>query len=296
MMRILLGLLILICGCQKTDQTSSSQTEAGSKDSTSIQSENPEIASSDDTGMTLVWRDEFNGDRLDSSKWKFETGATGWGNNELQNYTAGDNVELKDGILRIMTRQTGEHGRTGAYTSTRLNSVESFQYGRMEIRAKIPDDKGKGLWPAIWMLGHDLPQSGWPNCGEIDIMEYVSYSPGKVHFAIHSKVNNHVDGTAKSSGALELDSIEEEFHVYGINWTEDKIEFFVDDPTNIKFTFEKPDPANKDNWPFDKPFYFLLNTAVGGSWGGQQGIEASAFPATFEIDYVRVYQQVKDSE
>jgi beta-glucanase (GH16 family) len=140
------------------------------------------------------------------------------------------------------------------------------------------------------MLGSNIPEVGWPACGEIDIMEYVSYDPGIVHFSIHSTANNHKDGTQVTSGPVSLESIEEEFHTYGLLWTRDYLKFYIDDPQNIKLTFVRPAISNEANWPFSRPFYFLMNIAVGGDWGGLQGVDDTIFPAVMEVDFVRVYQ------
>lgn len=241
----------------------------------------------------LLWSDEFEGDRLDYDKWFPETGASGWGNNELQNYTAIQNTEVSDGTLKIIAKKIfeGERQERGDYTSARLTSLDSFTYGRMEIRAKMPDLKGNGLWPAIWMLGDAIRDGGgWPSSGEIDIMEYVSYAPNQFYATIHSTANNHQDGTQLGSGAVSLPTIEEEFNTFGIIWEEEFIKFYVNDPNNTIFRVNKPAEANNDNWPFDKPHFFLLNMAVGGDWGGAQGLNDANFPATMEIDYVRVYE------
>lgn len=238
----------------------------------------------------LVWSDEFEGESVDTTKWKFETGAHGWGNNEWQNYTAGENSTVSDGTLKITARKVGAGQKAGDYTSSRMNSRETFTYGRMEVRAKVPDLKGNGVWPAVWMLGANIGEIGWPDCGEIDIMEYVSFAPDEIHFSIHSKANNHVEGTQVTSGALPLETVEEEFHNYGILWSEDYIKFYLDDIDNVKLTFNKPKNPTQANWPFDKPFYFLLNVAVGGNWGGQKGVDDAIFPSTMEVDYVRVYK------
>ena len=240
----------------------------------------------------MVWADEFEGDKIDSAKWKHETGNWGWGNKELQNYTAGDNTQVTDGLLKITAKKTGEGQKVGNYTSSRLNSIESFTYGRMEIRAKMPEYKGKGVWPAIWMLGKNISSAGWPACGELDILEYVSYSKGKMHSAIHCKARNHKDKTQVETGPLDLETIESEFHIYGLEWSEDKIVFYTDQPDNVKLTYDRPKDFDAENWPFDKPHYFLLNVAVGGSWGGQQGVEDKTWPSTMEVDFVRVYQQI----
>jgi beta-glucanase (GH16 family) len=239
----------------------------------------------------LVWSDEFDGEEIDGAKWVHETGASGWGNNELQEYTDGNNTSLSDGILSITAEKTGSGQNLGDYTSSRINSTESFTYGRFEVRAKMPDYKGPGLWPAIWMLGSSIQEgTSWPLCGEIDIMEYVSWNPDNVSSAIHTESNNHTIGNAVTSGHVSLPSAEEEFHVYGLIWTYTYLKFYIDDPGNIILTYNKPGNYNQENWPFDSPFYFLLNMAVGGTFGGVEGVDDDIFPAIMEIDYVRVYQ------
>ena len=238
----------------------------------------------------LVWSDEFDGTTISTTNWSFETGNHGWGNNELQNYQAQGNTRVSGGILKIIAKKNNNSAVNGAYTSARLNSKRSFKYGRMEIRAKMPEHKGNGTWPALWMLGDNIHTVGWPLCGEIDMMEYVSYKPNTTHFSIHSKANNHSDGTEITSGEVELESIEEEFHNFGLLWSEKYIKFYVDDIDNIQFTFRRPIAPNNNNWPFSNDFYFLMNIAVGGNWGGYQGVDATIFPAIMEVDYIRVYQ------
>lgn len=239
---------------------------------------------------TLVWSDEFDGDTLSSDNWLFETGDHGWGNNERQNYVADDNVEVSNGTLKVNAIRNDDGLGTVTYTSARLNSKESFRFGRMEFRAKIPEHKGNGLWPALWMLGSNIGTVGWPGCGEIDIMEYVSFEADQVHFSIHSLANNHTNGTQITSGPIPLDTIEEEFHNYGILWTDSYIKFYIDDISNVQLNFARPTSAGFEGWPFSQDFYFLINIAVGGTWGGLEGIDEEAFPATMEIDYLRVYQ------
>ncbi len=236
----------------------------------------------------LIWSDEFEGTGLSDEDWIFETGSHGWGNNELQNYIENDNVEVSDGTLKIIAKK--EEGGSSNYSSTRLNSRESFRYGKIEIRAKLPDHRGNGLWPALWMLGSNIENVGWPACGEIDIMEYVSYDPNTVHFSIHSTANNHVNGTQITSGPIDLNTIEEEFHIYGLLWTDRYLKFYIDDPENVQLNFIRPSPTTAENWPFNKPFYFLMNIAVGGTWGGLEGVDNDIFPAVMEVDFVRVYQ------
>jgi len=238
----------------------------------------------------LVWQDEFDGNTLSKENWIFETGDHGWGNNEWQNYVADENTSVSDGTLKIVTKKEEPSPGVREYTSARLNSTEHFTYGRMEIRAKIPEHKGNGIWPALWMLGSNIQTVDWPACGEIDIMEYVSFEPDQVHFSIHSTANNHQDGTQITSGPVILETIEEEFHNYGILWTNKYLKFYIDDIENIKLIFRRPAITNAENWPFSGSFYFLMNIAVGGDWGGLEGVNDDIFPAVMEVDYVRVYQ------
>ncbi len=239
----------------------------------------------------LVWSDEFDGSEIDDSEWVHETGANGWGNDELQNYTDGQNTSLSDGTLKITALKTGTGQDVGDYTSSRINGAESFTYGRFEVRAKMPEYKGSGLWPAIWMLGRSIQEgTSWPLCGEIDIMEYVSWNSDYFSSAIHTESNNHNLGNAITSGFISLPSIEEEFHIYGLIWTYTHLKFYIDSVDNIILTYNKPGTYDQNNWPFDHPFYFLFNIAVGGTYGGVDGVDDEAFPAVMEIDYVRVYQ------
>lgn len=239
----------------------------------------------------LIWSDEFDGTKVDKNKWHFQTGATGWGNSEWQNYTDGANSSVCNGTLKITAEKSGSGQKVGDYTSSRMNSKQSFTYGKMEIRAKMPHNQGKGLWPAIWMLGDSIKTAGWPDCGEIDILEYVSFQENTIHCAVHCNAHNHVDKTQLISH-VQLDSVDEKFHVYGLEWTENKIVFYTDDVANVKLTYDRPHKSNADNWPFDKPQHFLLNIAVGGTWGGREGVDDDTiFPAVMEIDYVRVYQK-----
>ncbi len=238
----------------------------------------------------LVWSDEFDGDVISEENWIFETGAGGWGNNESQYYQANGNAEVSDGVLKITAKKNTDNTIEGAFTSARMNSVQTFKYGRMEIRAKMPEHKGNGLWPALWMLGSNIQTAGWPACGEIDMMEYVSFKPNKTHFSLHSTANNHTNNTELTSGAVDLETIEEEFHNFGLLWSPIYIKFYIDDIDNIQYIFRRPLTYTVDSWPFQNNFYFLMNIAVGGNWGGLEGIDTSIFPATMEVDYVRVYQ------
>jgi beta-glucanase (GH16 family) len=235
----------------------------------------------------LVWQDEFEGTGLpDNTKWGYDVGGDGWGNNELQYYTGSDtnNARLHDGKLIIEAHKESYLGKD--YTSARLvtRNKGDWKYGRVEVRAKVP--AGTGTWPAVWMLPTDWEYGGWPASGEIDIMEYVGYDPNIVHQTVHTQAYNHLNGTEQTSSTT-LATAEEEFHVYAIEWTEDKIDFFVDGV--LRFTFENEGTWQK--WPFDKRFHLLLNVAIGGNWGGVQGVDDSIFPVQMEVDYVRVYQE-----
>jgi len=234
--------------------------------------------------LTLVWSDEFDGSSVNRDEWTFETGAGGWGNNELQNYTDGSNAEVSDGTLKIIAKKVNDAKVAGSYTSTRIITKNNFLYGRLEARAKLPS--GTGVWPAFWMLGANITTVGWPDCGEIDIMEYVGYDPNVVNSALHTSSSY---GNTVNHKSFNLETAEEEFHTYGIIWTEKSIDFYVDDANDIFYSYS---PSNKTdvNWPFNKNQFFILNLAVGGNWGGAEGIDNSIFPQTYEIDYVRVYQ------
>ncbi len=240
----------------------------------------------------LIWADEFDGNEVDTTKWRFQTGAHGWGNREWQDYQpfGSDNAIVEDGVLKIIARKTGEGQKAGDYTSARLNSKASFLYGRIEIRAKIPDYKGPGIWPALWTLGDNIKDIGWPESGEIDIMEYVSWRPDSVLATIHSEANNHMNGTQIGTGFIPLPTIEEEFHNFGILWDKDLLQFYIDDIQNVILSIPRPTQPNQSNWPFADPHYLLMNIAIGGNLGGVEGVDDSIFPATMQVDYVKVWQ------
>lgn len=240
--------------------------------------------------MALVWSDEFNYTGLpDNRKWSYDTegNATGWGNNESQYYTASrlKNAEVRDGFLSITTHREDYEGFK--YTSARLVTRQKgdWLYGRVEVKAKIPD--GRGMWPAIWMLPTDWSYGGWPASGEIDIMENVGYDPYKIVGTVHTEAYNHSISTQRGA-TTNVQSCYSDFHVYAIEWEVREIRFYVDDL--LYFTFTNEGTGYK-TWPFDKRFHLLLNVAVGGNWGGQQGIDDTVFPRSMVIDYVRVYQK-----
>lgn len=238
----------------------------------------------------LVWGDEFNYTGLpDPAKWSYDVGGSGWGNNELQYYTENraENAKVEGGNLVIVARKES-YGNSN-YTSARLVSrgKGDWLYGRIEVRAKLP--VGKGTWPAIWMLPTDWAYGNWPNSGEIDIMEHVGYDPGRVHGTVHTKAYNHSIGTQKG-GNLVIPDAQSAFHNYAIEWNADTIMFFIDSQKYFMFTRG----ADWAEWPFDKRFHLLLNLAVGGNWGGAQGVDDTIFPATFLVDYVRVYKRLSN--
>lgn len=238
----------------------------------------------------LVWSDEFNYSGLpDSKKWSYDTGenASGWGNNEAQHYTADrlKNAEVKNGFLNITAVKEDFEGKK--YTSARLitKGKGDWLYGKIEVRAKLPD--GRGMWPAIWMLPTDWIYGGWPASGEIDIMENVGYDPYVIVGSAHTESYNHVKGTHKN-GTIKIADCYTEFHNYIVEWEAKEYRVYVDD--KLYFTFKNENTGYKA-WPFDKRFHLLLNVAVGGNWGGAQGIDDSIFPRTMTVDYVRVYQR-----
>lgn len=238
-------------------------------------------------GWELAWSDEFNDSGLpDAGKWNYDTGGHGWGNNELQYYTMErtENARQENGFLVIEARKEPWSGRD--YTSTRLVSrgKADWQYGKIEVRAKLP--KGRGSWPAIWMLGNKQPLR-WPDDGEIDIMEHVGFDQGRVHASIHCKKYHHSIGTQKTANVMVPDC-SESFHVYAVEWDAENVKVFVDGDNYFSFANEH---SGYDAWPFDNNMYLLLNIAVGGNWGGQQGVDDTIWPQKMEIDYVRVYQK-----
>jgi len=240
----------------------------------------------------LVWSDEFDRAGVpDSSKWDYDIGDgcpdnCGWGNNELQFYTNDpDNARVHDGFLIIEARK--DSIRTKAFTSAKVVSrgKGDWLYGRFEIRAKLP--KGVGTWPAIWMLPSDWKYGGWPASGEIDIMEHVGYDPGVVHGTIHTELYNHMKQTQKE-GKIRIADAQDTFHVYAVDWQKDRMDFYVDD--RLYHTVLRNPDDDFRGWPFDQRFYLIMNVAVGGNWGGAEGVDPDIWPQKMEIDYVRVYR------
>jgi beta-glucanase (GH16 family) len=235
---------------------------------------------------TPVWTDEFsiNG-APDPSKWTFETGGNGWGNNELEYYTNGNNAVIDNDVLKIVAKKESQGGRN--YTSSRMitKNKGDWTYGRFEIKARIP--KGIGTWPAIWLLATDNVYGGWPNSGEIDIMEHVGFDLNKIHFTVHNKTYN--GGNGKGAEKL-VSTATDSFHVYRCDWTPAGIRGFIDGEQYFEYSNSN---AGIATWPYNQNFFMILNIAVGGNWGGQQGVDDTSFPATMEIDYIKVYKWVQ---
>lgn len=230
----------------------------------------------------LIFEEQFDGNKLNESNWNYELGngcpnLCGWGNNERQSYT-NENVAVKDGNLIITATKESESYKSGRITTK--NKFE-FQYGTIEVRAKLA--LGQGVWPAIWMLGSNISEVGWPKSGEIDIMEYVGKTPHEIHTTLHAQDSY---GQSKNTKITAIKEIEDGFHIYKCEWTQKAISFYIDG--NLVYTFA-PELKNENVWPFDQPFYVILNLAVGGNFGGPE-VDDTIFPQEFVVDYVKVYK------
>ncbi|MEO7393649.1 MAG: family 16 glycosylhydrolase [Chitinophagaceae bacterium] len=228
--------------------------------------------------LSLVWSEEFDvAGSPDATKWGYDLGAGGWGNNEVQYYTNRiDNAAVSNGTLKINLKKETFNGST--YTSARLLSKDkfSFKYGKIEVKAKIP--AGGGTWPAIWMLGSNLSTTPWPACGEIDIMEHVGNQLNKIFGTLHHPGHSGANG---DGGTVTIPTATTSFHIYTVEWTTSTIKFLVDNATFYTFT-------NNPALPFNQNFFIILNVAMGGNFGG--AVDPSISSAVMEIDYVRVYQ------
>ncbi|MCT4603630.1 MAG: glycoside hydrolase family 16 protein [Marinifilum sp.] len=270
---LLIGVaLLLLSACNSQKNSKADQSDSGKKD------------------YQLVWSDEFDYSGLpDSTKWIYDTEGNfdGWGNNELQYYTSGkrENAWVDNGILYITACK--EKYKEKEYTSARLNSKADWLHGKIEVRAKLPN--GRGTWPAIWMMpgGWSYNDGDWPNIGEIDIMEHVGHEPSVIHASAHSKDYQWQKGT-QQTGVIKIADASETFHSYILEWDKDAMKCYVDDQLYFEY---KNEGLGESKWPYTKPFYLILNIAVGGAWGSVQGIDKDAFPQTMEVDYVRVYQK-----
>ncbi|AQR63564.1 glycoside hydrolase [Brevundimonas sp. LM2] len=241
----------------------------------------PALAQTPPAGYRLAWADEFEYAGLpDPARWTYDThaNATGWYNNEAQYYAADRlrNARVEDGHLIIEARhEQPDAADSGgqAYTSARLVSRQHWTYGLYEVRARVPC--GRGTWPAIWMLRENM--TAWPQDGEIDIMEHVGHRPGIVHGTVHTGAYNHVAQTQRGAEVAVPDACEA-FHRYQVRWTPDAVVFAIDDVDYHRFDNDKA--GDRATWPFDRPFGLILNIAVGGDWGGAEGIDDAAFPQT----------------
>ncbi|MEJ5285395.1 MAG: carbohydrate-binding protein [Brevinematia bacterium] len=233
----------------------------------------------DTTGYTLIWSDEFDGTALNTSKWVYDIGAGGWGNNELQYYTSRtQNVTVSSGTLKIISLKENYSG--AAYTSGRIKTKGkfSFQYGKIVARIRLSSGNRQGIWPAFWMLGNNIDSVGWPKCGEIDIMENVN-GQNTVYATCHWDANGH------ASYGLSTSTTVTSWHDYEVEWDSQYIRARVD---GVQYYVIDITPADLSE--FRAPFFILLNQAVGGNWPGSP-TSSTVFPSTMEVDYVRVYQK-----
>ena len=249
----------------------------------------------DDRPFALVWSDEFdgmNGSSPDLTKWTFDIGGGGWGNDELETYTdRPENAHIEDGLLVIQVLNetyTGPDNIPRDYTSARLKTqgLHQWTYGRVEARMKLP--YGRGLWPAFWMLGSDFGQVDWPESGEIDVMENIGREPSIIHGTIHGPGYVGDNGISSSYTLPGGQRFADDFHVFAIEWEANVIRFYVDG--NVYATRTPSELPSGTNWVFNKPFFIILNVAVGGDWPGNPD-STTIFPQTMLVDYVRVYQR-----
>ena len=299
----LLLLLLISCGGSTSDVNDTTLSNSGNYNNSTPNNPTQSYTFNNE----LVWSDEFDQDGpVSQDKWNVETippNNGSWWNGELQFYTdKEDNIRVEEGLLKITAKYESFEGKN--YTSARINTQDKFEftYGRVEMRAKLPN--WEGMWPAFWLLGANIDEIGWPNCGELDILEHGDYvkdstsnDPGLISSAVHYGPQDYSRQTTNVPGKIFFDTGQErfirsekiiekpfeEYHTYSMQWSPDKIQYFIDDEMHLEF------PMQSQHSPFDKPFFLLLNLAVGGHW--TDGYVASGFTeATYEIDYVRVYQ------
>jgi len=299
----LLLLLLISCGGSTSDVNDTTLSNSGNYNNSTPNNPTQSYTFNNE----LVWSDEFDQDGpVSQDKWNVETippNNGSWWNGELQFYTdKADNIRVEEGLLKITAKYESYEGKN--YTSARINTQDKFEftYGRVEMRAKLPN--WEGMWPAFWLLGANIDEIGWPNCGELDILEHGDYvkdstsnDPGLISSAVHYGPQDYSRQTTNVPGKIFFDTGQErfirsekiiekpfeEYHTYSMQWSPDKIQFFIDEEMHLEF------PMQSQHSPFDKPFFLLLNLAVGGHW--TDGYVASGFTeATYEIDYVRVYQ------
>jgi beta-glucanase (GH16 family) len=237
-------------------------------------------------GYKLVWNDEFNGSKLNQNDWNYETGGGGWGNQELEYYTSRpQNIFVSSGNLVIEARKETYGGND--YTSARITTKgkQEFKYGRIDIRAKLPVDKG--MWPALWMLGNNINSVGWPECGETDIMELIGKNPKQVIGSLHWKKADGSVGTFNNAYSLASEDFSQHFHVFSLIWSQDSLKILVDDIPYMKASRQD---VSDGIYPFDNPSFLIFNVAVGGLWPGSPD-DTTVFPERMFVDYVRVFQK-----
>jgi beta-glucanase (GH16 family) len=234
----------------------------------------------------LVFEDQFNQGKVHEDTWTFETGGHGFGNKESQYYTPNPhNIDLSQGFLSIIGRK--EDYQDNHYTSAKITSYPNrlFTYGKLEVEAILP--KGKGTWPAIWLLGKNYKEkTPWPLCGEIDLMEHVGSHPNHIHFSLHSKERHFTQGNQLTHVEV-IDDVYENPHVYAMIWKEDHITFLLDGKEVV--SYQKQAGETEVEWPFNQPFYLIMNIALGGSWGGP--IDDTCLPTKMHIKRVSYYQE-----
>lgn len=239
-------------------------------------------------GYKLLWSDEFNESTVNTNYWQYDLGNGGWGNQELECYTD-SNATIANGYLQIQAKQQNVvyNGVASNYTSTRMNTAGkfSFEYGRVDIRAKLP--VAPGMWPALWFLGNDFGTAGWPGCGETDLMELVGSNPHLVTGSIHWLQGNGQEGTLNNTYTLPAGAdYSQKFHVFSLVWTKTQITMYVDD---MPYMSESSTSISSGTWPFNQPQFLIMNVAVGGQWPGSPTPQ-TIFPQTMIVDYVRVFQ------
>jgi beta-glucanase (GH16 family) len=289
-------LLFILSSCSTattvpTPAPTATITAAVTPPSVSTQIPNPTALPSptaewDRPGWTLVWQDEFDGPKLNPQNWNYDLGGNGWGNREAQVFTnRPENIRIQDGMLVIEARQESKPIAGRHYSSARVKTegLHHWQYGRIEARLKLP--QGQGIWPAFWMMGEDYEENGWPACGEADIMEYIGSEPDLIHATMHGPGYSGRDGIGTTL-AVPAESLQNDFHVYAIEWDENEIRWYFDDQQYFKRT---PQDVPGD-WVFNHPFFILLSLSVGGNWPGSPD-STTVFPQYLLVDYVRVYQK-----
>ncbi|WP_152393339.1 RICIN domain-containing protein [Paenibacillus guangzhouensis] len=241
------------------------------------------------TTWNLVWSDEFNGNfgaAPNAGKWDYNIGGNGWGNHELQNYTDRRDNSYLDGNGNLIIKAIKENYGGNSYTSARLLTSGKFTqtYGKFEARIKLP--YGKGIWPAFWMLGEDPNSTGWPNMGEIDIMENLGHDSSTVYGTAHGPGYSGSGGISKPYTLPNGQQFKDAFHVFTVEWEPTQIRWYVDG--NLYHTFNKSQLGSGKTWVFDHPFFIIMNLAVGGDWPGYPDASTS-LPQMMTVDYVRVY-------